>query len=70
MAEVIGKSGKARVMDLNANEGNVFTPAFAIYEDGVPVRVLIINFVTNPLGTNDINVNITADGASPQVKVK
>ncbi|KLO13587.1 hypothetical protein SCHPADRAFT_940250 [Schizopora paradoxa] len=70
MAEVIGKSGKARVIDLNANEGNIYTPAFAIYEDNVPVRVLIINFVTNPSGANDINVNVNADGASSQIKVK
>ena len=70
MSEVIGKSGKARVIDLNANDGNIYTPAFAIYEDNVPVRVLIINFVTNPSGANDINVNVNADGASSQIKVK
>lgn len=77
MAEVLGTSNKSRVLDLFANDNNMFTPAYAIYEDGKPTRVALFNFMTDPTGENDYTASISIGGdngesnASPtQVKVK
>lgn len=72
MAEAMGPSGQSQVIDLNANGGNVFTPGYAIYENGAPTKVALINFVTDPSGNNDYTATITFGGmgAPPQVKVK
>ncbi|TFK29184.1 hypothetical protein FA15DRAFT_610933 [Coprinopsis marcescibilis] len=78
MAEALGPSGGAQVLDLNANNGDIYTPAYGIYEDGNPVRVMLFNFITDPSGANDLTVSISIEGglmgqpnASPvQVKVK
>jgi hypothetical protein len=76
MAEIMGKSNASQVMDLNANNGNEFTPAYAIYENGNPTRVALFNYLDDPSGANDITVNIAVGGngqtnATPaSVKVK
>ncbi|KAG2005628.1 hypothetical protein CC2G_002017 [Coprinopsis cinerea AmutBmut pab1-1] len=78
MAEALGPSNGAQVLDLEANNGNVYTPAYAVYEHGRPVRVLLINFIDDPSGANDITISISVGGgstgepnASPsQVRVK
>jgi len=62
MAEVLGASNKSQVLDLNANSGNPFTPAYGIYEDGNPVRVALINFVTDSSGASDITASISIGG--------
>ncbi|KAG5645144.1 hypothetical protein DXG03_006861 [Asterophora parasitica] len=62
-----------QIMDLNANDGDIHTPAYAVYENGVPVRVGIVNFVTDPSGASDLSVSIAVggDGQGPkEVKVK
>ncbi|KAF8750472.1 Glycosyl hydrolase family 79 C-terminal beta domain [Rhizoctonia solani] len=77
-AEFFGKSGKSRIMDLNANNGENLTPGYVVYEDGQPTRVLLINYVDDPSGGHDIvaRIQIGAQGtqqpgASPrQVRVK
>ncbi|RDB17658.1 Beta-glucuronidase [Hypsizygus marmoreus] len=78
MAETLGASNGTQVLDLNANDGNIYTPTYAIYENGNPVRVAIVNFVTDPSGASDLLVSIAVGGsnvgqanATPaQVKVK
>ncbi|KXN92551.1 hypothetical protein AN958_05406 [Leucoagaricus sp. SymC.cos] len=62
MAEVLGASNKSQVLDLGANSGNQFTPAFAIYEDGNPVRVVLINFVSDSSGNSDLTAAISIGG--------
>ncbi|KAJ7493667.1 glycoside hydrolase family 79 protein [Mycena latifolia] len=77
-AEAIGPSNTTQVMDLNANGGNEFTPGYAIYESGNPVRVALFNYITDPTGTSDVTAVISVaqgsaggGGATPtQVKVK
>ena len=54
MAEVLGPSNNAQVLDLEANGGNPNTPAYAIYENGNPVRVLLFNYITDSSGANDL----------------
>lgn len=77
-AEALGASNASQVLDLNANNGNIYTPAYGIYENGNPVRVALFNFVTDPSGASDLTASIAIGGsgigqpnASPaQVKVK
>lgn len=78
MAEALGTSGKAQVLDLFANSNNIYTPAYAIYESGVPVRVLLFNYVTDSSGAHTYTANINigggetgqANGVPASVKVK
>ncbi|KAJ7054643.1 glycoside hydrolase family 79 protein [Mycena amicta] len=77
MAEAMGATNHTQVLDLQANGNNEFTPAYAIYESGVPVRVALFNYITDPTGTSDVTAVISvadatgAGGATPtQVQVK
>lgn len=70
VAEALG-SQVSQVLDLNANSGSVYTPAYAIYENGSPVRVLLINYITDPSGASTYTAQISIDGsAPPSVKTK
>jgi hypothetical protein len=78
MAETLGSSNFSQVLDLNANGGNIFTPAYAIIEDGTLTRVALFNYVTDPSGASDYTASISTGGgqtgqpnATPsQVQVK
>ncbi|OJA14152.1 hypothetical protein AZE42_09597 [Rhizopogon vesiculosus] len=71
VAEALGSSNVAQVLDLQANGGNDYTPGYAIYENGQPVRVALTNFITDPSGNNDYTASISVGGTVPaQVKVK
>ncbi|KAF8671176.1 Glycosyl hydrolase family 79 C-terminal beta domain [Rhizoctonia solani] len=77
VTELFGKSGKSRIMDLNANNNENLTPGYVVYEDGAPTKVLLINYVDDASGQHDATARIQiggADGAaaSPltQVRVK
>ncbi|KAG8936132.1 hypothetical protein FRC03_011153 [Tulasnella sp. 419] len=63
VAEAFGKSGRSQVIDLNLNNGNNFSPGYAIYEDGKPTRVALINFVDDPTGSRDYTAAIQVGGA-------
>ncbi|KAG6914409.1 hypothetical protein DXG01_000534 [Tephrocybe rancida] len=62
-AESIGPSNVTQVLDLGANGGNDYTPAYAFYENGNPMRVRNINYVTDPTGASDLHVQITMSGS-------
>ncbi|KAG0694605.1 glycoside hydrolase family 79 protein [Suillus ampliporus] len=71
VAEALGSSNTAQVLDLQANGGNDYTPGYAIYENGQPVRVALTNFITDPSGNNDYTASISIGGTVPaQVTVK
>lgn len=70
-AETLGPTNTAQVVDLQANSGNIFTPAYAIYENGVPARVALFNFMTDPSGANTYTATIQITGATlASVQVK
>lgn len=69
MAEALGSSNTAQVVDLKANNFNNHTPAFAIYENGKPARVALFNYITDPSGLNAYTASIGGAGVN-QVKVK
>ena len=78
VAEALGTSNTSRVVDLNANGGNEFTPAYAIYEHDALARIALVNFMNEQGGVGSYNVTISVGGgatgeqtATPaQVKVK
>jgi hypothetical protein len=78
VAEALGPTGTAQIVDLNANNGNVYTPAYAIYEQGALARVALFNFVTDPTGAAAYTASLAVGGGTTgqpngtptQVKVK
>jgi len=78
VAEALGPSNNSRVVDLLLNNNNPLTPGYAIYENGQPTKVALINFIDDPTGANNYTAQIAIGGgttgqneASPgQVMVK
>ena len=71
VAEALGRTNTSQVKDINANVNSEMTPGYAIYEDGVPMRVAIINFVDDPSGASDVTASVSINGgqlSSVQVK--
>ena len=62
MAEVLGRSNQSQVIDLNANDGNPSTPAYAIYENGIPTKVALFNYLDDDSGSHDLSVTISVGG--------
>jgi hypothetical protein len=62
MAEALGATGTAQVVDLGANGGNEFTPAYAIYENGRPARLALVNFMNDPSGASAYTAVLSIGG--------
>ncbi|KAF8320735.1 hypothetical protein DL93DRAFT_2073392 [Clavulina sp. PMI_390] len=45
VAEALGSSNASQVVDLQLNSDNDYTVGYGIYENGVPARILLINFM-------------------------
>ncbi|KAH7922605.1 glycoside hydrolase family 79 protein [Leucogyrophana mollusca] len=78
VAEAFGSSGTAQIIDLNVSSGNIYTPGYAIYDNGGPARLVLMNYVTDPSGASDITATFSigggdtgqANGTPAQVQVK
>ena len=68
VTEALGKTGKARVADLGANGNNMLTPAYVVYEDNQPVRVMLFNFMSDTTGGHDYTARIAFN--TPQVRTR
>ena len=68
LAEAFGKSNQSRIVDLQANGNNPFTPAYAIYDQGTLSRVALFNYMddVNAPGTADLNVQIRVPNNAPR----
>jgi len=64
MAEAMGPSGAAQVVDLALNGGNIYTPGYAIYENDNPAKVALFNFITDPTGASDVTVSLSIGGGA------
>jgi hypothetical protein len=53
-AEAFGLTNKSQVVDLQLNLNNQYSPGYAIYEDGQPQRVLLVNYLSDN-GTGQAN---------------
>lgn len=62
MAEVLGRSNQSQVIDLNVNGGNPSTPGYAIYENGAPMKVALVNYLDDDTGAHDLSVAISVGG--------
>ena len=69
IAEAFGKSGKARVVDLYADNANIFHPAYAVYEDDTPTRFVLFNYVDDSTGASNMDVTINLAGGTPMTNV-
>ena len=70
MAEVLGSSNTAQVLDLFPNDASIYTPAYGIYENGVPVRLVMFNYITDPSGASTYTANININGGTVPASVK
>ncbi|KAI0772364.1 hypothetical protein BD413DRAFT_612530 [Trametes elegans] len=78
MAEALGNSNTSRVVDLSANGGNEFTPAYAIYEEHALARIALVNYMNGQDGQGSYTATISVGGVQvgepndtpAQVKVK
>ncbi|KAJ7117214.1 glycoside hydrolase family 79 protein [Mycena crocata] len=70
MAEILGPSNQSQVLDLPIAGISEKTPIYGIYEDGVPKRVAIINYIDDPSGANDVNAVISISGGTMPASVK
>ncbi|KZP04193.1 glycoside hydrolase family 79 protein [Athelia psychrophila] len=71
VAEALGPTGTAQVVDLQANGASDYTPAYAIYENGAPARVALFNYMTDPSGASAYTASVSVAGlglSSVQVK--
>ncbi|OBZ74672.1 Beta-glucuronidase [Grifola frondosa] len=69
IAEALGTSGTARVVDLFANNASDYTPGYAIYENGALARMVLVNYMTDPSGANSYTATISVNSAPASVKV-
>lgn len=67
VAETLGSSNKSQVIDLNLP--SEYQPGYAIYEDGAPTRLALINFVDDPSGASDLNVVYSLNGGTVPASV-
>jgi len=70
MAETLGPNNASQVVDLNMNGGNVYTPGYAIYENGTPKKVALFNYVTDPSGNTDYTATISIGGGQQRLYIE
>ena len=62
MAETLGRTNTSRIIDFGANDGSIYTPGYAIYENDKIARVALFNYINDPTGASDLTVNINVGG--------
>ena len=62
-AESFGPSNASQIIDLSPNSNNIYTPGYMIYENGNPIRLVLFNLITEPLGFSNYNMTF-ANGSS------
>ncbi|CDO76008.1 hypothetical protein BN946_scf184780.g15 [Trametes cinnabarina] len=62
IAEALGTTNTSRVLDLQANGANAYTPAYAIYENDALARMVLINFMTEQNGQGAYTATISIGG--------
>jgi hypothetical protein len=64
LAEIMGPSNNSQIVDLLANNNDPNTPGWAVYENGTPKKVVLINYMTDPSGANTYTASISVGGNS------
>ena len=63
VAETFGQSNASQIVDLEIDYGNIYHPAYAIYENGNPTRLVLFNYVSDPTGASDYQASVTLENA-------
>jgi len=61
MAEALGPKNQSQVSDITQN---INTPMYAIFENGAPTKVALLNFVTDPSGASTYTAVISVGGGT------
>jgi len=62
-AEALGQTNNSQVVDLLLDNGNQYTPGYAIYENGNPMKVLLVNYLSdNGTGQGNYTAYISIGG--------
>lgn len=71
VAEVFGSSNVSQIVDLSINDGSIYSPVYAVYENGAPTRAVLFNFVNDPSGASTYWATIDFAGSPlPQSTVQ
>ncbi|KAH8118971.1 hypothetical protein DFH11DRAFT_1562225 [Phellopilus nigrolimitatus] len=62
VAEALGTSGQAQIVDLYLNNNAALTPGYVVYEAGTPQRVVLMNYVTDSSGASNYTAYISIGG--------
>ncbi len=62
VAETFGQSNKSQIIDLGLE--SEYRPGYAVYEDGLPTRLALFNFVSDPSGASDYNAVYQPQGGN------
>ncbi|KAF9457308.1 glycoside hydrolase family 79 protein [Collybia nuda] len=68
VAEAFGQTNTSQIVDTSNN--GIFTPSYAIYEQGALSKVALFNFNDDPTGGSDITATITVGGGNVPASVK
>lgn len=70
VSEIFGKSNVSQIVD-TSNSG-IYTPSYAIYDNGALSKVALFNFIDDPSGAHDVTATVTVNGGQvpSQVWVK
>lgn len=64
IAEALSSDDHVQVADLLLEGNSIHTPGYVIYEQGTPVRVLLINYMTDTTGAGNYTAQISIGGGS------
>lgn len=72
MAEAFGKTNTSQIIDMMGNNGDIHTPQYAIFENGILAKVALFNFMTDPTHASDYTAVLHLNGGQvpAQVHVK
>ncbi|KAJ4474775.1 glycoside hydrolase family 79 protein [Lentinula lateritia] len=62
IAEALGPSNQSQVLEVGAENQSTYTPNYVIYENGQPVRMVLINFLSDSSGSSNYTANIAIGG--------
>ncbi|KAF8900473.1 hypothetical protein CPB84DRAFT_1847260 [Gymnopilus junonius] len=71
IAEALGTTNTSQIIDLFGNNNNIYTPSYAIYENGQLNKIAIFNYIDDQTGASDSKVTISIPAGVPStVNVK
>ncbi|EIM84257.1 uncharacterized protein STEHIDRAFT_132660 [Stereum hirsutum FP-91666 SS1] len=63
MVEVLGPSNASELIDLGANDSSIYTPGYAIYENGTPTKLALFNYITGSSGASEYTATVAIGGS-------